>query len=552
MTSKKIGKRFLTIVIASVITISLPFLVSIRASELSSINASVVSAVPTIISVDNIRQTVFINDSYMLPKIVTATMSDESTNSVVVKWNSSKANTSSAGAFNYFGTVVGHNKKVNFELTVIPIKSIDNIIEIVYLNDSYTLPTTLIATMDDESTKSVSVKWSSSKANTSKAGESTYTGTVTGYSKKVKLQLTVIPIKSIENVSETVNLGDNYTLPTILTATMGDGSTKSVALKWSPSQANTSNPGTSTYSGTVAGYSNKVNLILRVNPIISINAEVSATVNVNDNYTLPKTVTATMGDNDRSTKQVAVTWSPSKATTTKAGVFNYTGTVTGYRDKIKFVLNVNPITLINATVNINWSYTLPSKVTATLSDGTTVRDTSIVWDSSIVDTSKLGTYTYMGTLNGYTNRVKLILKVEEGNTIKSVKFKTIGKPTYSRTYTLDSALSMSESLAMDPSVNDIILSELISKVVRLDLNNVAGTTYNALYIDKNADGDYDKGTDHIVGQFTITATGNFRNTYINLVDGIKVVSGDKGIITFKVYNADATKVRGYTSVSVDF
>ena len=283
MTSKKIGKRFLTIVIASVITISLPFLVSIRASELSSINASVVSAVPTIISVDNIRQTVFINDSYMLPKIVTATMSDESTNSVVVKWNSSKANTSSAGAFNYFGTVVGYNKKVNFELTVIPIKSIDNIIEIVYLNDSYTLPTTLIATMDDESTKSVSVKWSSSKANTSKAGESTYTGTVTGYSKKVKLQLTVIPIKSIENVSETVNLGDNYTLPTILTATMGDGSTKSVALKWSPSQANTSNPGTSTYSGTVAGYESKVTLILRVNPIISINAEVSATVSVNDN-----------------------------------------------------------------------------------------------------------------------------------------------------------------------------------------------------------------------------------------------------------------------------
>ena len=47
--------------------------------------------------------------------------------------------------------------------------------------------------------------------------------------------------------------------------------------------------------------------------------DINATVDITDNYTLPKKVTATMSD--RSTTAVAVKWNPSKASTSKAGTF---------------------------------------------------------------------------------------------------------------------------------------------------------------------------------------------------------------------------------------
>lgn len=554
MTNKKIGKIFLTLIIASVITISQPFMANIRASELLLVNTSVVNALPTITSIDKIFQTTYINDKYILPKTAIAIMSDGSSKSVAVKWSTLKvttATTSNYDIFTYTGTVTGYSSKVNLELTVIKIASIEDISQNVYINDSYTLPKTITAKMGDESTKSVAVKWSPSRANTSKAGDFIYTGTVAGYSSKVSLILKVIPITLIDPISEIVYINDSYTLPQTVTAKMGDETTKTVTVKWSPAKATTSKAGDFIYTGIVTGYSSKVNLILKVIPIKAIKETMGTIVNVNDSYTLPKTVTATMRDKDESTKSVAVTWSPSKANTSKAGVFTYTGTVAGYSNKIYFTLDVNPLTLIVETVNLNGSYSLPMKATAIMSNGIKVKGASIAWDNPIVDTRKLGTFTYMGTFNGYINRVKLTLKVEEGITIKSANLKAIVKPSDSRIYNFRTALSISESDSNDPIVNGIRLSELISNVVRLDLNNVAGTTYNSLYIDYNEDGNYDKETDHIVGQFTIIVTGDFENVYTNIIDGIKVVSGDKGTITFRVYNADATKVRAYTSVSVN-
>jgi hypothetical protein len=71
-------------------------------------------------------------------------------------------------------------------------------------------------------------------------------------------------ISEINNITATVNQGDTYSLPTTVQAIMSNGSTENVAVTWDK-EANTSQAGTFTFSGTVTGYSNNVILTLTVN-----------------------------------------------------------------------------------------------------------------------------------------------------------------------------------------------------------------------------------------------------------------------------------------------
>jgi hypothetical protein len=66
---------------------------------------------------------------------------------------------------------------------------------------------------------------------------------------------------------------------------------------------------------------------------------------------------------------------------------------------------------INATVNQNDSYSLPNTVQATLSDGT-VEQVPVTWDNQ-VDTSQVGTFTFNGTVDGYSGTVTLTLTVDD-------------------------------------------------------------------------------------------------------------------------------------------
>ncbi|WP_051542200.1 DUF5050 domain-containing protein [Clostridium lundense] len=71
---------------------------------------------------------------------------------------------------------------------------------------------------------------------------------------------------------------------------------------------------------------------------------------------------------------------------------------------------ITKINNISIDVNQNDNYTLPTTVTAIMSD-TSSKSVSVVWDSNVVDTSKVGTFTFQGTAQGYSNKVKLILNV---------------------------------------------------------------------------------------------------------------------------------------------
>jgi N-acetylmuramoyl-L-alanine amidase len=87
-----------------------------------------------------------------------------------------------------------------------------------------------------------------------------------GILKSLKLvdKSSTLTISSISDLSASVAQGDNYSLPLNVKATMSDGSSKNVSVIWDNNTVNTSELGSYSYKGTVAGYSMPINLLLTV------------------------------------------------------------------------------------------------------------------------------------------------------------------------------------------------------------------------------------------------------------------------------------------------
>jgi hypothetical protein len=71
--------------------------------------------------------------------------------------------------------------------------SIKDLSVVIYLNQSYSMPTMIDAAMSNKTTQKVAVAWSPKTVATSKAGTFVYKGTVKGYARKVLLTLKVQP-----------------------------------------------------------------------------------------------------------------------------------------------------------------------------------------------------------------------------------------------------------------------------------------------------------------------------------------------------------------------
>lgn len=94
---------------------------------------------------------------------------------------------------------------------------------------------------------------------------------------------------------------------------------------------------------------------------------------------------------------------------------------------IAILLNMVPVTVfgaslkivsiqnLNVSVKVNQKYSLPKTVKANMSNKT-VKDVSITWDKNTINTSKVGTFTYKGTVKNYTPKVTLVLIVVSSNT----------------------------------------------------------------------------------------------------------------------------------------
>lgn len=96
--------------------------------------------------------------------------------------------------------------------------------------------------------------------------------------------------------------------------------------------------------------------------------------------------------------------------------------------KIISKLSISKIQDISVVLNQGDKYTLPATVAAIISNKSTQK-IGVTWNTKKIDTSKCGKYTFIGSVKGYNNKVKLTLTVT--TRIVKVSSVTLNKVTYS-------------------------------------------------------------------------------------------------------------------------
>lgn len=153
-------------------------------------------------------------------------------------------------------------------------------------------------------------------------------------------------ILSIDNITASVNINDNYSLPNTVKAKLYNGTTKDVSVTWDKSTVNTSNSGTYKFLGLVEGYGN-ITLTLDILDYIVAADDVILTINKGDAISLPETVKGYFGTDDNFNaiyKDVPVVWSnPSALDPKKVGTTHQriSGTVKGYASRVRGPITVN-------------------------------------------------------------------------------------------------------------------------------------------------------------------------------------------------------------------
>lgn len=178
-------------------------------------------------------------------------------------------------------------------------------------------------------------------------------GYKTSYSKTITKTFTAISnsdvIQSIAPISEKVNIGEKYELPSSVEAVMKDGSIKFVDVKWDNTDVKTDAIGVKTYYGSVLGYKNSVMLTINVvdEKIVSID-DINASVDEGGQYRLPEKITAKLNNG---TTEVNVKWNTTEVDTSKPGTYKFKGMVSGYNGEVNLTLVVNTVGLKVVGVN---------------------------------------------------------------------------------------------------------------------------------------------------------------------------------------------------------
>lgn len=145
---------------------------------------------------------------------------------------------------------------------------------------------------------------------------------------------------------------------------------------------------------------------------------------------LPTSVTALMSDG--ATKVVNVTWvTPTPSQYASSGTFTVSGIIvesttikaTATVTVVNSVAIISSISDITKTINQGDTYSLPLTIEAIMSDDAK-KQVAITWNPLMIDTSKLGTYTFNGSVVGYGRQIKLTLKIAI-NPPSAVKAKAI-------------------------------------------------------------------------------------------------------------------------------
>lgn len=161
--------------------------------------------------------------------------------------------------------------------------------------------------------------------------------------KNAQENIVQVTIASIDDITDSVIVNTKYTLPTTVKAQLSDNTTADKAIVWDK-EAVTDQVGALTFSGKVDGYDKAVKLTLTVNPepltITSIDKLATKEIKQDDQYSLPKTVTALMSDGSK--KEVEVSWDKdlipwdTNPDLSHLGLYKFVGTVAGYSKPINF------------------------------------------------------------------------------------------------------------------------------------------------------------------------------------------------------------------------
>ncbi|WP_446897189.1 cell wall-binding repeat-containing protein [Clostridium sp. LBM24168] len=241
------------------------------------------------------------------------------------------------------------------------------------------------------------------------------TGAVSYESESIAKSLS-LGVGNTDNITDTIWQNEKYTPRETIVITATDGTKKEMPVEWNLTKINTTKPGIYTFTGTVKGTDEKVYTTLTVKPLPYKISDLTETAVSREKFDLPTTVSAQMTDG--TTSQVPVTWDYGTQSGNKPGVYIFYGTVDKYSKKVKLTLTVTDngsttktiktINNIKKTVSNKSDYSLPTKIPAIMTDGST-ENVSVTWGPEN-DYAK-GVYTYEGTVSGYSKKVGLMLIV---------------------------------------------------------------------------------------------------------------------------------------------
>lgn len=169
--------------------------------------------------------------------------------------------------FNILGgnSVISTSTETTLEKLPAQIESIADVSDSVQEKQKYDPPKTVMVMKTNGSYQSVPVTWSLSSVNTLRTGTYKFEGTIKNYSGHVYLNLTVYPsVSKINPISADVILGDSYSFPDTVMATMSDGTSKDYPVTWSSNIVPLNKTGTYTFQGTIEGLTQKASLTLKV------------------------------------------------------------------------------------------------------------------------------------------------------------------------------------------------------------------------------------------------------------------------------------------------
>ncbi len=222
-------------------------------------------------------------------------------------------------------------------------------------------------------------------------------------------------VKSVAKITESVAVGEEYSLPATVSAVMEDDEVKEQPVTWSPAKADTSAEGVYTFSGVVEDYAGSVELELTVKnlKIKKIN-DIENSVEHGADFVLPEKIPAVMEDD--SGRDVEVVWDTA-AETDKTGDFIFYGTVKDYAEKVKYTLHVLPrkIAELNERPKIflgqNTEDSMPEMVQVKYLSGEYGFE-PVSWNP-LVTNSNSGNFTSTGTVAGYDGAIQAEITVYE-------------------------------------------------------------------------------------------------------------------------------------------